>query len=76
MDIAIGQIPRSIERISSCLTFGHFTFFERPLGSLRATYHLRLIGKRVVNFLFVLIELFLLGVTAGRYERILMGNRR
>jgi len=26
--------------------------------------HLRLIGKRVVDFLLVLIELFLLGVTA------------
>jgi len=26
--------------------------------------HLRLIGKRVVDFLFVLIELFSLGVTA------------
>jgi len=26
--------------------------------------HLRLIGKRVVDFLFVLVELFLLGVTA------------
>ena len=27
-------------------------------------YHLRLIGKRVVNFLLVLIERFSLGVTA------------
>jgi len=26
--------------------------------------HLRLIGKRVVDFLLVLVELFLLGVTA------------
>jgi len=36
------------------------------LGDLRATYdnHLRLIGKRVVDFLLVLIELFSLGVTA------------
>jgi len=33
---------------------------------LGATYvdHLRLIGKRVVDFLLVLIELFSLGVTA------------
>ena len=33
---------------------------------LRATYdvHLRLIGKHVVDFLLVLIELFLLVVTA------------
>ena len=31
-----------------------------PLGDLRATYdvHLRLIGKRVVDLLLVLIELF------------------
>jgi len=28
--------------------------------------HLGLIGKRVVNFLLVLIELYLLGVTYGR----------
>jgi len=41
--------------------------FETPLGDLGATYddHLnRLIGKRVVDFLIVLIELFSLGVTA------------
>jgi len=40
--------------------------FETPLGALGATYddHLRLIGKRVVDFLLVLIELFSLGVTA------------
>jgi len=37
-----------------------------PLGDLGATYndHLRLIGTRVVDFVSVLIELFLLGVTA------------
>ena len=36
------------------------------MEDLRATYedHLRLIGKRVVDFLLVLIELFPLGVTA------------
>ena len=46
---------------------GRFAFFEPPLGGLEATYdnHLRLIGKRVVDFLLVLIELFSLGVTAG-----------
>jgi len=43
-----------------------FCVFEHPLGDLGATYdaHLRLIGKRVVDFLLVLIELFLLSVTA------------
>jgi len=37
-----------------------------PLGDLGATYddHLRLIGKRVADFLLALIELFSLGVTA------------
>ena len=36
------------------------------MGGLGATYddHLRLIGKRVVDFLLVLLELFSLGVTA------------
>ena len=40
--------------------------FEPPLGNLGATYddHLRLVGKRVVDFLSVLIDLFSLGVTA------------
>ena len=42
-----------------------FSVFETPLGDLGATYddHLRDIGKRVVDFLLVLIELFSLGVT-------------
>jgi len=37
-----------------------------PLGGLAATYDdcLRLIGKHVLDFLLVLIELFSLGVTA------------
>ena len=43
-----------------------FCVFETPLGDLGATYdnHLRLIRKRIVDFLLVLIELFSLGVTA------------
>ena len=45
-----------------------FAFLSPPLGDLVATYddHLRLIGKRVVDFLLVLIELFWLGVTAEK----------
>jgi len=37
-----------------------------PLGALETTYdvHLGLIGKRVVDFLLVLIELFSLGIMA------------
>jgi len=39
--------------------------FEPPFGGLGTTYdvHLGLIGKRVVDFLLVLIEHFSLGVT-------------
>ena len=39
--------------------------FLSHLGGLEATYdvHLRLIGKRIVDFLLVLIEVFSLGVT-------------
>ena len=44
-----------------------------PFGKLRATYddHLRLIGKRIVDFLLVLIELFSLGVTAEALQAII-----
>jgi len=43
--------------------------FSRPLlGDIGATYdnHLELIGKRVVDFVLALIELFSLGVTAEK----------
>jgi len=45
---------------------GRFAFLRPPFWDVRATYddNLRLIGKRVVDFLLVLIELFSLGVTA------------
>ena len=48
------------------IEIGRFTFLRPPLGKLGATSgdHLRLIGKRVVDFLLALIELFSLGVTA------------
>jgi len=44
-----------------------------PLGNLGATYgdHLRLIGKRVVDFLLALIELLSLGVTAEALRAII-----
>jgi len=43
-----------------------FAFLRPPVGDLGATYddHLRLIGKLVMDFLLVLIELFSLDVTA------------
>jgi len=48
-----------------CSNFGHCVF-EPPFGVLGTTYdvHLGFIGKRLVDFLLVLIELFSLGVTA------------
>jgi len=46
--------------------FKFFGVFEPPFGGLGATYddHLRLIGKCLVDFVLVLIELFSLGVMA------------
>ena len=45
---------------------GRFACFRLPLGESGATYddHLRLIGKRVVDFLLALIELFSLALRA------------
>jgi len=59
--------------------FWTLCIFEPPLEDLGATYddHLRLIEKRVEDFLLVLIELFSLAVTAeALYERISVQNRR
>ena len=51
--------------------FGEIT--EPPLGDLGATYgdHLKLVGKRVGDFLLVLIELFSLGRTAEALRAII-----
>jgi len=57
------------EKLCSRLSSSEVRFFTEigrvaclrpPMGDLRATYddHLRLIGKRVVEFLLALIELF------------------
>jgi len=45
---------------------GHFSFLSHRLGGLGTMYdvHLGLIGKCVVDFLLVIMELFSLGVTA------------
>ena len=50
--------------------------FWDPFEDLGATYddHLKLIGKRVVDFLLVLIELFSLGVTAEEL-RVIIGSK-
>ena len=52
---------------------GCFAFLRHPLGDLGAMYddHLRLIGKRVVDFLLALIELFSLDVTAEALRAII-----
>jgi len=50
-----------------------FCVFQTFLGDLGATYddHLRLAGKRVVDLLLALIELFSLGVTAETLRAII-----
>jgi len=60
-----------IKKLCSRLSSSEVRFFygNRPfcvLGDLGETYddHHRLIGKRIVDFLLALIELFSLGVTA------------
>ena len=68
----------SSSEVHFLIEIGRFAFLRPPLGDLGTTYddRLRLIGKRVVDFLLVLIELFSLGVTAEEYERLLVENRR
>ena len=55
------------------IEIGRFAFLRPPLGDLGATYddHLRLIGKRVLDFLLALIELFSLGITAEALRAII-----
>ena len=68
----------SSSEVHFLMKIGRFAFLRSPLGDLGATYddHLRLIGKRAVDFLLALIELFSLGVTLRRYERLLVENLR
>ena len=67
------SILSSIEVRFFFTEIGRFAFFRPPLGDLGATYddHLRLIGKRVVDFLLKLIELFSLDVTAEALRAII-----
>ena len=55
------------------IKIGRFAFLRPPLGDLEAAYddHLGLIGKRVVDFILALIELFSLGVTAEELRAII-----
>jgi len=55
------------------MDIGRFAFLRPSLGDLGATYddYLRLIGKREVDFLLALIELFSLRVTAEELRAII-----
>jgi len=68
----------SSSEVRFLMEIGRFAFLRPSLGELGATYdhHLRLIGKRVVNFLLALIELFSLGVMAEELRGISVENRR
>jgi len=61
----LSRLGRHTRQVRFYTENGRFAFLS-PLGGLGATYddHLKLIGKHVVDFLLVLIELFSLGVTA------------
>ena len=63
----------SSSEVHFLIEIGRFACLRPPLGDLGATYddHLRLIGKRVVDFLLALIELFSLGVTAEALRAII-----
>ena len=63
----------SSSEVHFLIEIGRFAFLRPPLGDLGATYddHLRLIRKRVVDFLLALIELFSLGVTAEALRAII-----
>jgi len=63
----------SLSEVHFLIEIGRFAFLGPPLGNLGVTYddHLRLIGKRVVDFLLALIELFSLGVTAEALRAII-----
>ena len=65
------RLPSS--EVHFLMKIGRFAFWRPPLGDLGATYddHLRLIGKRVMDFLLALIELFSLGVTAEELRSII-----
>ena len=72
------QTKKLCSRLSSSevhflMKIGRFAFLRPPLGDLGATYddHLRLIGKRVVDFLLAIIELFSLDVTAEALRAII-----
>ena len=69
----INSVADFLQAKSTLLRKSAVLRFSDPLGDLVATYddHLRLIGKRVVDFLLALIELCSLGVTAEALRAII-----
>ena len=65
------RLPSS--EVHFLMKIGSFAFLRPPLRDLGVTYddHLKLIGKREVDFLLTLIELFSLGVTAKELRAII-----
>jgi len=63
----------SSSEVHFLMEIGRSAFLRPPLGNLGATYndHLRLILKRVVDFLLALTELFSLGVMAEALRAII-----
>jgi len=63
----------SSSEVHFLIEISRFAFLRPPLGDLGATYEdrLRLIGKRVVDFLLALFELCSLGVTAEELRAII-----
>ena len=63
----------SSSEVHFLMKIGRFAFLRPALGNLGATYddHLRLIGKRIVDFLLALIELISLGITAEELRAII-----
>jgi len=62
-----GILSRTVLKLSQIVvSFLDTLRFRAPFGGLGSTYtiHLRLIGKRVVDFLVVLTKVFSLAVTA------------
>jgi len=70
----------SSSEVHFLIKIGRFAFLRHPLRDLGATYDdcLRLIGKRVVDFLLALTELFFFRyvLRLRSYERLLVENRR
>ena len=68
----------SSSEVHFLMKIGRFAFLRPPLGDLGATYddRLRLIGKRVVDFVLALMELFRYVLRLRRYERLSVENRR